>query len=193
MEDSERWRAVGRIEAGQSITDVALFFGVHHYVIPRLWKQFQTTQTVVRRPVSGRPRATTPAKYRYIAIVSKWNRRVTSTRVTSMVTASIGKAISAATVPRRADIVDDYLESEGIARMAWPAYSPDLNPIENLWDALGHAVCSRFPPPATLTELEIVLQEEWRLLSSTVVDHLIESMVRRCSLCIQMRGDHIPY
>ncbi|GFT71225.1 transposable element Tcb1 transposase [Trichonephila clavipes] len=34
--------------------------------------------------------------------------------------------------PHRADIVDDYLESEGIARMAWSAYSPDLNPIENL-------------------------------------------------------------
>ncbi|GFV16468.1 uncharacterized protein TNCV_2241491, partial [Trichonephila clavipes] len=47
MEDSERWRAVGRIEAGQLITDVALFFGVHHSVISRLWKQFQTTQTVV--------------------------------------------------------------------------------------------------------------------------------------------------
>ncbi|GFW37868.1 transposable element Tcb2 transposase [Trichonephila clavipes] len=47
--------------------------------------------------------------------------------------------------PHRADIVDDYLESEGIARMAWPAYSPDLNPIENLWDALGRAISSRFP------------------------------------------------
>ncbi|GFW80378.1 transposable element Tcb1 transposase [Trichonephila clavipes] len=34
--------------------------------------------------------------------------------------------------PHRPDIVDDYLESEEIARMAWPAYSPDLNPIENL-------------------------------------------------------------
>ncbi|GBO05453.1 hypothetical protein AVEN_17688-1 [Araneus ventricosus] len=33
MEDSERWRAVGRIEAGQSITDVAIFFGVHHSTI----------------------------------------------------------------------------------------------------------------------------------------------------------------
>ena len=39
--------------------------------------------------------------------------------------------------PHRAAIVDDYLESEGIGRMAWPAYSPDLNPTENLWDALG--------------------------------------------------------
>ncbi|GFW51326.1 transposable element Tcb2 transposase [Trichonephila clavipes] len=101
MEDSERWCAVGRIEAGQSITDVARFFGVHHSVISRLWKQFQTTQTVVRRPISGRPRVTTPAEDRYITIVGKRNRRATSTRVTSMVTASIVKAISAATVRRR--------------------------------------------------------------------------------------------
>ncbi|GFS52612.1 transposable element Tcb1 transposase [Trichonephila clavipes] len=39
--------------------------------------------------------------------------------------------------PYRADIVDDYLENEGIERMAGLAYSSDLNPIENLWDALG--------------------------------------------------------
>ncbi|GFV59165.1 transposable element Tc3 transposase [Trichonephila clavipes] len=110
MEDSELWRAVGCIEAGQSITDVAIFFSVHHSVISRLWKRFQTTQTVVRYP---------------------------------------------------ADIVNDYLESEGIARMAWPAYSPDLNPIENFWDALNRAVSSRFPPPAALIELETALQEEW--------------------------------
>ncbi|GFU96420.1 transposable element Tcb1 transposase [Trichonephila clavipes] len=101
MEDSERWRAVGRIEAGQSITDVALFFGVHHSVVSRLWKQFQPIQTVIRRPVGGRPKVTTPVEDRYIAIVVKRDRRATSSRVTSMVTASIGKAISAATVRRR--------------------------------------------------------------------------------------------
>ncbi|GFV58093.1 transposable element Tcb1 transposase [Trichonephila clavipes] len=95
--------------------------------------------------------------------------------------------------PHRADIVDDYLESEGIALMAWPAYSLVLNPIENVWDALGRAVSSRFSPPATLIELETALQEEWRLLNSVVADHLIESMVRRCKLCIHMRGDYIPY
>ncbi|GFU27970.1 leucine-rich repeats and immunoglobulin-like domains protein 3 [Trichonephila clavipes] len=80
--------------------------------------------------------------------------------------------------PHRAAVVDNYLESEGITRMAWPAYSPDLNPIENLWNALGRAVSSRFPPPATLIELETALQEEWQLLNSAMVDHLIESMIR---------------
>ncbi|GFV83989.1 transposable element Tcb1 transposase [Trichonephila clavipes] len=242
MEDSERWCAVGRIEAGQLITDVALFFGVHHSAISHLGKQFQTPQTVVRRPLGGLPRVTTPTEDRYIAIIAKRNRRATSTRVTSIVTASIGNTQSAPkhhrtfriprqkyygvgrdfirihtdlhifkwgsvmavwyrdevlepivrlyagavgptfvlmddnACPHRADIIDDYLEDEGI--MAWPAYSPDLTPIENLWEALGRAVSSRFPPPATLIELETALQEEWRLLNSVVVDHLIESMVR---------------
>ncbi|GFV81514.1 HTH_Tnp_Tc3_2 domain-containing protein [Trichonephila clavipes] len=108
MEDSERWRAVGHIETGQSITDVALFFDVHHSVISRLWKLFQTTQTVVRKPVGGRPRITTPTDDRYIAIVDKRNRRVTSTRVTSIDTVSIGKAISAATVRRGLHIIGLY-------------------------------------------------------------------------------------
>ena len=90
MEDSELWLAVGRIEAEESIKDAALFFGVHHSVISRLWKQFQTIQTVIRRPVAGRSRVTTPAEDRYIAILAKRNRRSTSTSVTSMDTASIG-------------------------------------------------------------------------------------------------------
>ncbi|GFU72118.1 transposable element Tcb1 transposase [Trichonephila clavipes] len=61
----------------------------------------KTENTVVRRSVGGRPRVTTSAENRYIAIVAKRNRRATSTHVTSMVTASIGKAIFAATVRRR--------------------------------------------------------------------------------------------
>ncbi|GFV02929.1 uncharacterized protein TNCV_2743921 [Trichonephila clavipes] len=71
MKDSECWRAVGRIETGQTITDVALFFGVHHSVISRLWKQFQKTQTFVQRPVDGHPRLTNPMEERYISIVVK--------------------------------------------------------------------------------------------------------------------------
>ncbi|GFW73864.1 transposable element Tcb2 transposase [Trichonephila clavipes] len=91
--------------------------------------------------------------------------------------------------PHRADIVDDYLVSEGIAHMAWPAYSPDLNLIENLWDTLGRAVSSRFPPPVTLIELETALQEKWRLLNSAVVYHLIESMDEVEKLAYQLNEE----
>ncbi|GFU86851.1 transposable element Tcb2 transposase [Trichonephila clavipes] len=36
------------------------------------------------------------------------------------------------TRPNRANIVDECLQSEDITRMDWPAYSPDLNPIEHV-------------------------------------------------------------
>ena len=44
-------------------------------------------------------------------------------------------------------LVDEYLESEDIQPMAFPANSHDLNPIEHAWDALGRAIVMRqFPP-----------------------------------------------
>ncbi|GFX98044.1 myosin-IIIb [Trichonephila clavipes] len=39
--------------------------------------------------------------------------------------------------PHRTLAVEELLESEDITRMDWPVYSPDLKPIEHVWDALG--------------------------------------------------------
>ncbi|GFX58885.1 transposable element Tcb2 transposase [Trichonephila clavipes] len=62
--------------------------------------------------------------------------------------------------PHRVNLVEDFLFEEGIVRMEWPAYSPDMNPIEHVWDALGRRVADRQPPPKTLQELERALLEE---------------------------------
>ncbi|GFU42135.1 transposable element Tcb1 transposase [Trichonephila clavipes] len=38
--------------------------------------------------------------------------------------------------PHRANLVEDFLFVEGIVQMEWSACSPDMNPIEHVWDAL---------------------------------------------------------
>ncbi|GFS73614.1 dynamin-1, partial [Trichonephila clavipes] len=63
--------------------------------------------------------------------------------------------------PHRARLVENMLEAETIQRMEWPACSPDLNPIEHVWDILGRRIAARPRPPATVRDLEIALLEEW--------------------------------
>ncbi|GFU65801.1 transposable element Tc1 transposase [Trichonephila clavipes] len=47
---------------------------------------------------------------------------------------------------------EQLLESEDIERMDWPARSPDLNPIELVWDFLGRRLAARTLPPVTIRE-----------------------------------------
>ncbi|GFW66447.1 transposable element Tcb2 transposase [Trichonephila clavipes] len=56
--------------------------------------------------------------------------------------------------------VQDCLDSKGFQRLVWPARSPDLNPIENVWDALGRQVAGRNYPPTNKNTLIRALTEE---------------------------------
>ncbi|GFU24582.1 retrovirus-related Pol polyprotein from transposon TNT 1-94 [Trichonephila clavipes] len=89
--------------------------------------------------------------------------------------------------------VQDCLDSEGIQRLAWPARSSDLNPIENVWDALGRQVAGRNYPPTNKNTLIRALTEEWDKLPQQLLDNVVQSMVRRVECCITLHGGHIPY
>ncbi|GFU67296.1 transposable element Tcb1 transposase [Trichonephila clavipes] len=80
----------------------------------------------------------------------------------------------------------DCLDSEGIQRLIWPACSPDLNPIENVWDALGRQVAGQNYPPTNKNTLIRALTEEWDKLPQQLLDNVVQSMVRRVECCITL-------
>ncbi|GFX07469.1 CUB domain-containing protein [Trichonephila clavipes] len=73
--------------------------------------------------------------------------------------------------------VQDCLDSEGIQRLVWPACSPDLNPIENVWDALGRQVAGRNHPPTNKNTLIRALTEEWDKLPQQLLDNVVQSAI----------------
>ncbi|GFU27649.1 transposable element Tcb2 transposase [Trichonephila clavipes] len=59
--------------------------------------------------------------------------------------------------PHRDLAVEELLESEDITRLDWPAYSPDLIPIEHVWDALGRWIAGRLHHPENTQQLKQML------------------------------------
>ena len=82
--------------------------------------------------------------------------------------------------PHTARVAMDYLKQNNINVLPWPSKSPDLNPIEHLWDELDKRVRQRQPPPQTLDQLRQMLQQECRTIPRNNVGNLIESMPRMC-------------
>ncbi|GFU24452.1 transposable element Tc3 transposase [Trichonephila clavipes] len=87
--------------------------------------------------------------------------------------------------PHHAIIVDECLQSEDITRMDWPAYSPDLNPVEHVWDMLGRRIAARQLPSTCLSELRRELLDEMCNIPQDQIDNLILSMPRRSLKYIQ--------
>ena len=95
--------------------------------------------------------------------------------------------------PHRAAVVRDFLEESGIRRIDWPPQSPDLNPIEHLWDVLGRRVRQRQPPPQSIGQLAVALQEEWLAVPQMLILRLIHSMPNRINQVLVTRGGHTRY
>ena len=81
-----------------------------------------------------------------------------------------------------------YLVLEG-----WPSQSPDLNPIENLWQELKTRLYHARPRPSNKDELFALLKREWEALPQDVLRNFVHSMPRRIEAVIKAKGGHTKY
>jgi hypothetical protein len=100
---------------------------------------------------------------------------------------------STGTRSHRSRAVTAYLQSEAVTSVPWPAMSPDLNPIEHIWDMLGRRITCAGASCAKHSLVGRALHLEWQQLSQQDIRRLTGGMRRRVEVVIQARGGYIRY
>ncbi|KAI5155154.1 hypothetical protein ENBRE01_3494, partial [Enteropsectra breve] len=77
--------------------------------------------------------------------------------------------------------------------MEWPAYSPDLNPIENLWGILVHRVYANGRQFDNEDQLKETAIKEWECISKDTLESLILSMRERIFDVLIEKGASTKY
>ncbi len=84
-----------------------------------------------------------------------------------------------------------WFKDHGIPVLNWPANSPDLNPIENLWGIVKRKM--RYARPNNAEELKATIRATWALITPEQCHGLIDSMPRRIAAVIQAKGAPTKY
>jgi hypothetical protein len=90
-----------------------------------------------------------------------------------------------------AKITKRWFDTRGVDCIDFPPYSPDLNPIENLWGILKARIENRLA--YTIDEVECILREEWEAIDEELLCKLVYSMPNRCAEVIANRGHKSHY
>ncbi|UYV72607.1 K02A2.6-like, partial [Cordylochernes scorpioides] len=86
--------------------------------------------------------------------------------------------------PHTARISQQALQD--VQMFPWPPYSPDLSPIEHVWDIIGRRLHA-LPQPRSEDELWQMVEREWRAIPQDAIRTLIDSLPRRVAACIAVR------
>ncbi|UYV66459.1 hypothetical protein LAZ67_4001746 [Cordylochernes scorpioides] len=92
--------------------------------------------------------------------------------------------------PHTARISQQALQD--VQMLPWPPYSPDLSPIEHVWDIIGRRLHA-LPQPRSEDELWQMVEREWRAIPQDGIRTLIDSLPRRVAACIAVRGGPTCY
>ncbi len=89
--------------------------------------------------------------------------------------------------PHAATITTAWLHSRRVRVLNWPAYSPDLSLIENIWCIIKRKWRQRWPQ--NLPQLETYVRQDWDQIPTPKLQKLITSMPRCLQTVLKRRGD----
>ena len=81
----------------------------------------------------------------------------------------------------------------GVQKLDWPSQSPDLNPIEHIWDELERRLRSQPNRPSSLPALTSTLMDIWKSIPMVTYQNLVESLPRRVQAVIDAKGGPTSY
>jgi len=77
--------------------------------------------------------------------------------------------------------------------LKWPPQSPDLNPIEHLWDLVEREFRALDVHPTNLHQLQDAILSIWANISKGCFQHLVESMPRGIKAVLKAKGGQTQY
>ena len=86
----------------------------------------------------------------------------------------------------RAHIVTKWLDGKGVERLKWPSFSPNLNPIEDIWDEVERR--TRKETAKNEFELKQSLLKDWYNIGNDIRNKLVDSVPNRLHEVIRMNS-----
>ena len=86
-----------------------------------------------------------------------------------------------------------FLRDKNINVFDWPACSPDLNPMENIWGHIVRQIYAGNKQYSSVSELKVAISDVWRGLSLETLQNHVNSMPNRIFEVIRSGGKAINY
>src|SRR5579871_870770 len=86
---------------------------------------------------------------------------------------------------------ESWRDEHQVKRISWPAQSPDLNPMENVWAVLKANISNY--KLTSVKDLIRIIKKEWKALDNIFAKNLVVSMKNRITMLLSNKGDHIYY
>lgn len=87
------------------------------------------------------------------------------------------------------DTLEEFTDRHIIV-ITWPPFSPDLNPIETVWNKMKDYISHNCPEHASYDRLRQAVKEAWDLITDEYLAELLDTMQQRCMDVIKARGMH---